>query len=86
MDKKIVIEVCTGTTCFLMGSSEIILIKDHLSPELQEMVEVKGSVCLDHCKNITDEKAPFVEINGKYISNASLPKVISYIEKLSTEI
>ena len=37
--KKIKVSICTGTACFVMGASEIMLLEEELSPELKEIVE-----------------------------------------------
>ncbi|MFA8342655.1 MAG: NAD(P)H-dependent oxidoreductase subunit E [Rhodothermaceae bacterium] len=85
MKEKITITVCTGTTCFLMGSSEILLVKDQMPEHLKNEVDVKGDVCLDYCQNSSSEKAPYVKVNGEYISDANVPKVIDYVEKIVKE-
>ncbi|MFA8450777.1 MAG: hypothetical protein ACEPOW_08805 [Bacteroidales bacterium] len=80
--KKIEIEICTGTLCHVMGGSELQLLEDHLSPEQKEYVIVKGCTCLDFCSDSSKGKAPFVKINGKCLSEASIPKVLNYLKTL----
>ena len=80
--KKITVSICTGTACFVMGASELMLLEEELSPELKEIVEVEGITCLDLCKNAECGKAPFVKINDQVISQASLPLVLEKIHQL----
>ena len=80
--KKITVSICTGTACFVMGASELMLLEEELSPELKEIVEVEGITCLDLCKNAECGKAPFVKINDQVLSQASLPLVMEKIRQL----
>ena len=81
--KKITVSICTGTACFVMGASELMLLEEELSPELKEIVEVEGITCLDLCKNAECGKAPFVKINDQVLSQASLPLVMEKIRQLA---
>ena len=85
MVKKITVSICTGTACFVMGASELMLLEEELSPELKEIVEVEGITCLDLCKNAECGKAPFVKINDQVLSQASLPLVMEKIRQLAAQ-
>ena len=63
--KKITVSICTGTACYVMGASEILILEDSLPEELKEIVEVRGITCLDKCKNSECGKAPFVLVNDE---------------------
>ena len=39
--EKIKVSICTGTACFVMGSSEIMLIEEKLPEDLKDKVEVE---------------------------------------------
>ena len=39
--KKIKVSICTGTACFVMGASEIMLLEEKLSDELWARVTAK---------------------------------------------
>lgn len=80
--KKVAIEVCTGTLCHVMGGSELHLLVDHLTDQQKEYVSVKGCTCIGACKDQSKGKAPFVKVDGKLISEASVPKVINYLKTL----
>lgn len=73
--------VCTGTTCFVMGAGSILEVKNYLSKDIADRVEITGSNCLDMCKQEQYGKAPFVKVNDKLIPQATLAKVIEEIQK-----
>ena len=52
--KKIKVSICTGTACFVMGASEILVLEDSLPDELKGIVEIEGLTCLEKCKNTAD--------------------------------
>lgn len=81
--KKIKVSICTGTACFVMGASEIMLLEEELSPELRDMVEIEGVTCLDLCKNAECGKAPFVRINDEILAQATLLSVLEKIQQLA---
>lgn len=83
MDKKIKVTICSGTACFVMGSSDILLLEERLPDNLKDMVEIDGATCLGYCKDSSNGKAPFVVVNGEILSAATLPMVINKIEELA---
>ena len=79
---KIIVEVCTGTHCVLMGSmnmmdsiASLAEIKEELGNECE--VEVKAVPCLNYCKN--GLKGPFVIVDGKVIEQAEADVAMSVI-------
>lgn len=83
--RKIKVSICTGTACFVMGASEIMLLEEELSPELREIVEIEGVTCLELCKNSEYGKAPFVKVNDEVLSQATLPLVLEKINQLANK-
>ena len=81
--KKIKVSICTGTACYVMGASEILLLEESLSEDLKEMVEIEGITCLEKCKNTECGKTPFVLVNGEVIPDANLAKVLEKINELA---
>ena len=77
--KKIEVSICTGTACFVMGASEIMLIEDYLPEDLKDKVEIKGVTCLEKCKNASCGKAPFVVVDGKVVQQATMATVMEAI-------
>lgn len=81
--ERVKVSICTGTACFVMGASEIVLLEEELPPELKDMVEVEGVACLDLCKDSQCGKAPFVRINDEVLPQSNLPAVLERIRRLA---
>lgn len=81
--EKIKVTICTGTACFVMGASEIMLLEENLPPELKDKVEIEGVTCMEECKNSLNGKAPFVRVNNELLSGATLLSVLEKINEIS---
>lgn len=79
--KKILVEICVGTSCYVMGASELMLIEEYLTPEQNEKVEIKGTTCLDDCQHTDNGRAPFVKIDGVMYSEVSVKSLVGLIEQ-----
>ncbi len=79
--KNIHVVICSGTTCFLMGASELFGIEKTIEGSLASRITVEGSPCMNLCKGGSYGKAPFVRVNDTLISTATLPKVIEEIRR-----
>lgn len=81
MSEKIKVVICSGTACYVMGASEILLLEESLPEELKSRVEIEGATCLGFCKDSKNGKAPFVSVNGELIAGATLPNVLMKIQE-----
>lgn len=80
--KKIEVKVCLGTTCFVMGASNLQSLTDIVSKKYGETVEVSGSPCLGVCStNWEFSKAPYVKVNNEIVQEATVEKVLAEIER-----
>lgn len=82
MSGKIKVVICSGTACYVMGASDILLLEEELPQSLRERVDIEGVTCLGYCKDSKVGKAPFVTINGEVMQAATLPKVMARIREL----
>jgi len=88
--KKHKVTVCTGTACFVMGGSELLLLEEQLPDDLKAVTEIEGSPCTNNCKspeygkNQTDH-APFVRIDGEVMEQASVQKIIERLRGLNAQ-
>ncbi len=78
---KVIVTVCLGTTCHLMGASHLQSLSNELSEIQSQHVEIQWKRCLGYC-NSNPGKAPFVIIDGEVISEATLPKIAEKIETI----
>lgn len=80
--KKIEVKVCLGTTCFVMGSSNLQSLTDIAQKNYGDKVEVSGSPCLGVCStNWEFSKAPYVKVQDEIVQEATVEKVIAEIER-----
>jgi NADH:ubiquinone oxidoreductase subunit E len=82
MSDKIKVTICSGTTCYVMGGAQLMMLEDMLPPDLKERVEIVGSPCLEACKGKAGQKPPFVKVNNHLIGEASIPALIEYLRTL----
>ncbi|AQQ09491.1 NADH:ubiquinone oxidoreductase 24 kD subunit [Sedimentisphaera cyanobacteriorum] len=80
--KKILVEICTGTTCHVMGSEAIMEIRDMLASRFKDIVEIKATSCIGLCRERNAEQAPFVKVNGRVVPEANLLRVTQMINEI----
>jgi NADH:ubiquinone oxidoreductase subunit E len=80
---KITVQICVGTTCYVMGASDLQMLGELLPEHLRDKVDIKGARCLGFCKDRNSGRAPFVVIDGEMMSEATVPKVIERIEDIA---
>jgi NADH:ubiquinone oxidoreductase subunit E len=83
--KKIVVEICIGTNCYVMGGAELLELEDELGPEIASHVEIKGKPCFGVCSQQSSRKPPMIRINGEEMSEATLQKVTEAIKLMLKE-
>lgn len=79
--KKITVEICVGTSCYVMGASELMMVQEDLTPEQREMVDFKGATCMDTCMNSDCGRAPFVRIDHEILTEVTVASLKNSIEK-----
>ena len=79
---KVKVKVCLGTTCFVMGSSNLQELTEQVSKKYDKDVTVEGSPCLGLCSVDWEfSKAPYVKVNDEIVKEATVEKVLTAIEK-----
>jgi NADH:ubiquinone oxidoreductase subunit E len=74
-EKKRVITVCTGTTCYVMGGAELV---DELERALDAgeiEARLEGSTCFGNCKAQGGGRPPYVKVGERVIEAGSLDAV-----------
>lgn len=84
MSETIKIIICTGTHCFVMGGSDLLLLEDHIPLELKDKIIIEGSSCLELCEDRSKGKAPFVMINDSLMDQATIPKILQQLETMKS--
>jgi len=80
--EKIPVKFCVGTTCYVMGGSELTDLDRLLPAAWRDRVVVSGDVCLNLCRNATKLKPPFVLVGDQVIDQASVDKVLGALRGL----
>ncbi len=79
---KVNVKVCLGTTCFVMGSSNLQELMELVPKKYGDDVDVAGSPCLGLCSIDWEfSKAPYVKVNDEVIKEATVEKVIAAIDR-----
>ncbi len=80
--EKISVKVCLGTTCFVMGGSNLQELNDIIPQKYGDKVELSAANCLGLCSiNWEYSKAPYVKVNEEVVSEATVEKVLEEIDK-----
>ncbi len=75
---KMELEICTGTTCYLLGAADILDMVETLPESLKERIDLKGVACQDFCKS--GSKPPFVKINGIVMGEMTSERLLATLE------
>ncbi len=78
--EKVIVKLCCGTMCYVMGGAELQLLDEQLPEELTARVDIRAVTCLDLChKGPEAGKAPFAMVGDTIISSANKDKIIEEI-------
>jgi NADH:ubiquinone oxidoreductase subunit E len=75
------VQICQGTTCYVMGGGQLADWAMHLPQELKSKVRVSGSHCLGLCAQGDLSQPPYAKIDGEVIAAATPEKVLAAIQK-----
>lgn len=76
MKKTVTVEICTGTTCFVMGAGHLLNLPDELPEELKDLVDIRGTHCLGVCNNPANGIPPFARVGQTLMSDVSAESII----------
>lgn len=82
---KITVSICFGTTCFVMGASNLEDFEKKIPAQYKDYVNVRYSTCLNCCQNNEYSQSPYVKVNGEVVSAATVDRVLEIIEKKINE-
>lgn len=79
----VTVEICMGTTCYVMGSAQLAGLAERLPETWKDRVTVKGMRCTGACQKAGKYgRAPFVKVNDELISEADEGKVLAAIRNI----
>lgn len=80
--EKINVQVCLGTTCFVMGGAHLQELIETVPQKYGNKVDISGHPCLGLCSVDWEySRAPYVKVNDDIIGEATVEKVINAIER-----
>jgi len=82
MSKKIRLEVCSGTACFVMGGSDLLTIFEYLTQEEQDRVSLAAVPCFEHCRGGDNLRPPFVVIDGTVYDKMSINRLSGMLKDM----
>jgi len=80
--EKIPVKYCVGTTCYVMGGSELTDLDRSLPTAWRDRVSLSADVCLDFCRKSSQLKPPFVLVGDQIVDQASVEKVLAVLKGL----
>lgn len=75
--EKINVQICMGTSCYLLGAHAIIDYLESLPAKKKQHLEISGSTCLKACG-----KGPNVKINDELYTSVTPEKIKDLIDDL----
>ncbi|ERP32067.1 NAD(P)H-dependent oxidoreductase subunit E [Chitinivibrio alkaliphilus] len=75
------LKICLGTTCYIMGSCDLLAVEEYLPEEICQRITVEGATCLGKCKDI-HATPPFIEIDGHIYEAADRSTVESKLREV----
>ena len=78
---KVRVELCMGTTCYVMGAAHLVEFAQNLPAEFEGRVDVTGVRCLGLCGNENFSGAPFARVNGIIVDAATIERITDAVRK-----
>lgn len=79
--KPVLVKICAGTHCYLMGGSELQLFSEYLPDNVKNKIRVVGSACLGFCDTPDGCKPPFVMVNDQILNQATVQCLLDLVKK-----
>ena len=79
---KIKVEICCGTTCYLLGAGKLLALESELPAPWRPRVEFVAIPCLERCERENLGQAPFARVAGRIIANANAERLLNELSAL----
>ena len=76
------IQICMGTTCFVLCNSELEDIQQMLDEKVLPYVQISGATCLGLCKDSEYKRVPCAKVDGVMLEDVNLHDLTSYITQV----
>lgn len=76
------VQICQGTTCYVMGAANLVQWINTLPEEVKCHLDISGSHCLKLCTDGAFNGAPYVNVNDSIISSATPERIIAALSPM----
>lgn len=76
MKKPLTIEICMGTSCYMLGSQDLLTAIESLPQAMRQRLDVNEVPCFKACG-----KGPNVRVNGVVLSAMTPERLVGLIEE-----
>jgi len=73
--EKLLVEICAGTACLLLGSQDLVVAVEALPPGQRQQIDLREVTCLQCCR-----KGPSVRVAGRVLSNMKPDGLLEVME------
>ncbi len=80
--KKLQLEICCGTTCFMLGADKLLNIENEMPTALRSRADIRALPCLGLCIDSKLAGAPYVKLNGEIIEKATAEKIYERMREI----
>lgn len=80
--KKMQLEICCGTTCYMLGANRLLNIENEMPSDLRGKIDVRALPCMGLCNEKELSGAPYVKLNGQVIENATAEKIYAKMREI----
>jgi len=74
--KPVVVEICMGTSCYLLGAQDLFAAVELLPEEKRNQILVTEVACFPECR-----KGPSVRVNGSMLSAMTPERLAAELEE-----
>lgn len=81
MQETITVKICVSTYSYVMGGASLMGIMQEIPERLKNNIKVEGSLNLVGGNEDTGAKPPYAEVNGVFMEEATIEKIIQRIDE-----
>lgn len=81
MQEIISVKICVSTYSYVMGGASLMGIIQEIPDDLKNAVKVEGALSLPGGSEETGAKPPYAEVNGIFVEEATVEKIIQLIKQ-----
>ena len=80
--KKLQLEICCGTTCFMLGADKLLNIENEMPTDLRSRADIRALPCLVLFNDSKLSGAPYVKLNFVFNDTATTEKIYERMREI----